>query len=93
MTALPRAEWLRIMNGDRVKLALLKRANKIAAKARTTAASEKVDTTITVTQGVRPQGRPYARVSSSNAAAEHGNSWTKRSRVLGRSTYQNGPST
>jgi hypothetical protein len=88
---IPHAEWVRLMNTPAVRAKILAKANRIAAAARRKAETEHVDTDITVTQGVRPKGRPYARVSSSNVAAEHGTSWTTRSRVLGRSTYENGP--
>lgn len=83
--------WLAIQQAQPVRTALLRKANKIAARARATASAENVDTEITVTSGTRPKGRPFSRVTSSNAAAEHGTSWTKRSRVLGRSTFENGP--
>lgn len=59
-------------------------ARAIAGTADAIAKAEGVDTEITVEEGVRPQGRPFARVTSSNADAEHGTAATPRRRVLGR---------
>lgn len=59
-------------------------AERIAAAATGIANAEQVDTEITVETGVRPGGRGYARVTSSNADAEHGTAATPRRRVLGR---------
>lgn len=59
-------------------------ANRIAAAAVGIAAAEEVDTVVTVQTGTRPGGRGYARVTSSNADAEHGTAATPRRRVLGR---------
>jgi hypothetical protein len=80
---LPHERWAAITQSNAVKAKCLARANKIAANARNLAASENVDAKITVTTGVRPDGRGYARVSAS-ASTEHGTSWTRRSRILGR---------
>ena len=61
-------------------------AERIAGTAAAIAAAEEVDTEITVEHGTRPGGRGYARVTSSNADAEHGTAATPRRRVLGRAT-------
>lgn len=61
-------------------------AERIAAATVGIAAAEEVDTTVTVETGTRPGGRGYARVTSSNADAEHGTAATPRRRVLGRAS-------
>jgi hypothetical protein len=61
-------------------------AERIASAAVGIAAGEDVDTDITVETGTRPSGRGYARVTSSNADAEHGTAATPRRRVLGRAS-------
>jgi hypothetical protein len=91
MTRLSHERWLAAQQTASVRARILAKATRLGRKARANAAAAGVDTTITVSQGTRPGGRPYARVTSSNAAAEHGTSWTERSRILGRATYENGP--
>jgi hypothetical protein len=84
MGLLARERWLKAQHSPAVLRALRVRAEKIAEQARQNAEADHVDTDIVITEGVRPRGRPYVRVSSSNVDAEHGTSWTTRSRVLGR---------
>lgn len=79
--------WLKIQQAPAVRKALAAKAAKIAEAAKANAAAADVDTDIVVTHGTRPGGRPYSRVSSSNVDAEHGTSWTQRSRVLGRAIF------
>jgi len=88
---LPKNVWDDIVQSAAVRAAILKKAAKLADEARTRAAQDRVATEITITQGTRPEGRSYARVTSSNGAAEHGTSWTTRSRILGRTIYGEGP--
>lgn len=80
----------RVTNSPPVRAKLLEVARRIAATATAIADAENVDTQvdveIDVSDGTRPQGRGYARVTSSNADAEHGTAATPRRRVLGRAT-------
>lgn len=61
-------------------------AERIADATVAIAAAEQVDTVVTVETGTRPGGRGFARVTSSNADAEHGTAATPRRRVLGRAS-------
>lgn len=73
-----------VMGLPQVRQALRAQAMLIAPRARQIAAAEQVDTEITVTDGTRPRGRSYSRVSSTNVAAEFGAGKTARRRILGR---------
>lgn len=59
-------------------------ANRVAARARSIAASEGVEMEVTTVAGVRPKGRPYVNVVTNNAEQEYGSARTKRRRILGR---------
>lgn len=72
------------MQTKAVREALKKRADRVQSRAEQLAASEDVDLTSQVSEGTRPKGRPYARVSSENVAQEWGTSNTERRRILGR---------
>lgn len=84
---IPHKMWLQIIQSKKVRDALAQKAEQLAAHARSLAAEERVDTKIEVVNGTRPKGRPYSRVTSSNLAAEHGDSWTRRARILGRTVH------
>ncbi|MEW1568318.1 hypothetical protein AB0454_35740 [Streptomyces sp. NPDC093509] len=79
-----------IMRLPKVRAALKAKAEEIAARARTTAASEIDDnfaSEIRVSEEIRPSGRPTAKVIADRAdAADHewGSTNTQRRRVLGR---------
>ena len=79
------AKYREAMNTRTARKAYRRRAEQTAARARSLARAEDVSTDIEVTEGTRPGGRPYARVSSSNVGAEFGDSKTARRRLLGRS--------
>lgn len=69
-----------------VRRALRMRANSIAAKANVLARAQGVEAAdIAVSDGVRPRGRSYARVSSTRLSeSEYGASNTERRRILGQ---------
>lgn len=67
-----------------VRAALLAKAKDKQARAEGIAASEDVELKSRVTQGTRPQGRPYARVESPNVGQEWGDGIVERKRILGR---------
>ncbi|MGV4890411.1 hypothetical protein ACSR0Z_28105 [Streptomyces viridosporus] len=79
-----------IMQHPKVRAALKKKAEEIASRARSIAASEIDDgfaSEIQVSEEIRPSGRPTAKVEATRAdAADHewGSSNTDRRRVLGR---------
>lgn len=79
-----------IMRLPKVRAALKAKAEEIAARARTTAASEIGDnfaSEIRVSEEIRPSGRPTAKVIADREdAADHewGTTNTQRRRVLGR---------
>lgn len=73
-----------VMRLPKVRAALRSQAGGIAAKARSLDAAEGGDATISVEEGTRPRGRPYARAVSDDADGEFGTSKTARRRVLGR---------
>lgn len=60
------------------------KADKVAARAKSLAASEDVEMNITTVSGVRPKGRAYVNVVGDNADQEFGTSRTARRRILGR---------
>lgn len=57
--------------------------DRMAREAQAIAAREEPGLVITVSEGTRPQGRPYARISIP-AVNEFGDSKTKRLRLLAR---------
>ena len=67
-----------------VRAALAKRARELASRADSIGSSEGVDVNARVSDGTRPKGRPYARVTSQNVGQEWGDRYTERRRVLGR---------
>ena len=67
--------------GVRHKLKVVR--DRMAAAAVQLAASEDANVTITLSEGTRPKGRSYARISIP-ATDEFGDSKTKRLRLLGR---------
>jgi hypothetical protein len=66
----------------RVKLRQV--ADRIATTARAMGQADQLDATFTVTEGTRPKGRPYARVTMAGGDDEFGKSGTPRRRTLGR---------
>lgn len=79
-----------VTNHPVVRAKAVEIARRIAAAATAIADAEQVDTDVAVeidvSTGTRPQGRGYARVTSSNVDAEHGTAATPRRRVLGRAS-------
>lgn len=67
--------------GVRRKVAQVR--DRKATQAAALAAAEGADVTITLSQGTRARGRPYARISLP-ASTEFGDSKTRRLRLLGR---------
>lgn len=67
-----------------VRAALLAKAQEKQGRAESLARAEGVELHSRVSQGTRPGGRPYARVSSPNGAQEFGDGIVERKRVLGR---------
>lgn len=65
--------------------ALAARRDQVKARAAAIMAAEGVAGELTTEEGVRPKGRPYARVTLDNADQEWGTSKTERRRILGRS--------
>ena len=92
MTAINLSEGLirQAMQSSKVRAALRAKADKVAAEANILGDAEGVEMDATVSDGVRPKGRPYSRVSSPNAAQEWGDSRTERKRVLGRVAERHG---
>lgn len=72
------------MKSAATRAALRRKAEQKAARANMVGRSEGVDIDAEVSEGTRPKGRPYARVTSQNVAQEYGNSKTERRRILGR---------
>lgn len=66
-----------------VRRTIARAADRKARNARAIVAAEGLDVTVTRTDGTRPKGRPYSRVSIP-ASAEFGDSKTKRLRLLAR---------
>lgn len=79
----------RAMKSAPVRAALRARAERVQARAEQIAAGEGVELESSVSEGTRPRGRPYARVSSRNVGQEFGDSRTARRRVLGRAAESN----
>ena len=75
------------MQSAPVREALAKRRDRIARRAETIAANEGIDPHITTSEGTRPKGRPYARVTA-DADQEWGNTNTARRRILGRAAEE-----
>lgn len=67
-----------------VRAELRNQASRIASRARSLDAAEGGDAQIAVSDGTRPRGRAYARVSSTDVEGEWGTSKTARRRTLGR---------
>lgn len=72
------------MQSKAVRSALEEKARKIASRVDSLGASEGVTMNARVESGTRPKGRPYSNVVSSNVAAEWGDRYTERRRILGR---------
>lgn len=72
------------MRSAPVRAALRARAERVRARAEQIAAGEDVELESSLSEGTRPRGRPYARVSSRNVGQEWGDSKTARRRVMGR---------
>lgn len=79
------------MQSQTVRAAVAARADRIASRAKKIAQDEEVDVTITRTDGTRPKGRPFSRVTSDNVDAEWGTSKTSRSRIMGRAANEGTP--
>lgn len=75
----------RVSQAAPVRAVLRQHAEQVAARARQIVAAEGGgDASITVRDGVRPGGRSYANVESTDADGEFGTSRTERRRTLGR---------
>lgn len=72
------------MQSQKVRDALSARRNVARRKAEQIMDSEQVDGTLTVEDGTRPRGRPYARLLLDNSDQEWGTGNAERRRVLGR---------
>jgi len=81
----PTRETTRLaMLSDPVRLALIAKAQKLAQRVDQIGNSEGVEMDAEVKVGIRPKGRPYARVESDKSSQEWGDRWTERKRILGR---------
>lgn len=79
-----RALILKAMQSDGVRSALNDRAKIIASRADSIGAGEGVDINASVEEGIRPQGRPFAEVVSTQWQQEWGTDLEGRRRILGR---------
>lgn len=80
---------LEAMHSGQTREALRVKARKVQSSAEAIANAEDVQLDSKLSEGLRPQGRPYARVESTNVAQEYGDSKTERRRVLGRAAEAN----
>lgn len=74
----------RAMQSKPVRDALRAKAEQVRQAAERLAREEEVEGDLAVEDGTRPKGRPYSRVSFSNADQEHGTYTTPKARILGR---------
>ena len=82
----------RAMQSQGVRDALRAKADEVAASARSIAASENVEGfEVSVSEGTRPKGRPYARVSTPSVDQEFGTWRTPKLRILGRAAGHREP--
>ncbi|SFA60815.1 hypothetical protein SAMN05444374_11631 [Rhodococcoides kroppenstedtii] len=72
-----------------VQDAVARKAQRVAATARSITANEGGTASITVVSGVRPGGRAYTNVVSSSRDEEYGTETTPRIRALGRAARAN----
>lgn len=72
------------MTHSKTRAALRAEAEKRQAKAEAIAQAEGEKLDSKVTEGTRPKGRPFARVSSTNIDQEYGTTIKERKRILGR---------
>lgn len=72
------------MQAQAVRDGLAARADRVAASAKSIAASEAPEVEITREDGTRPKGRPFSRIYSSDVDGEFGTSRTEQRRILGR---------
>jgi hypothetical protein len=72
------------MQSKPVRAALRAKAEKKARRADSLGSAEGVKIDAKVSEGTRPKGRPYARVTSANVGQEWGDRETERRRILGR---------
>ncbi|MGN7134562.1 hypothetical protein ACTHQY_14950 [Rhodococcoides corynebacterioides] len=72
-----------------VQDAVARKAQRVAATARSITANEGGTANITVVSGVRPGGRAYTNVVSSSRDEEYGTETTPRIRALGRAARTN----
>ena len=81
-----RAIVLKAMQSSTTRAALAKKAEAIAGRANLLKAQydETKDSTIEVSHGTRPKGRPYSRVSCDNGDQEHGTDRVPKIRLLGK---------
>ena len=81
------------MQSDPVRQALSKRRDAVSARAVQLAAQEGVEGfKVTNSDGTRPKGRPYARVSTPMVDQEFGTWSVPKRRILGRAAgYQTPP--
>lgn len=81
---LSRASIVAAMHSKATLQALERKARALEARANSLGASEGVDMDTSVESGVRPKGRPYSNVTSTNVGQEFGDRYTERRRILGR---------
>lgn len=74
----------KINRSKAVRAATARKAQVVAATARTITANEGGSAEFTVVSGVRPGGRAFSNVVSSDPAEEYGTEDTPRIRALGR---------
>ena len=79
---------VKAMQSATVRKALAERADRVAQRAEQIAAQEEVDAEFTRTDGTRPKGRPFSRVSTDAVGQEWGDSTTGRLRILGRAAEE-----
>lgn len=78
-------EWVQsAMQSPGVRKQLKAKADEVADRAKRIAATDRVEMDVTVVEGTRPKGRPYADVRADNVAQEFGDDVTPRFRILGR---------
>lgn len=75
---------VKAMQSAETRAALRKKADQLATRVDALGGSEGVTMNAAVSEGTRPKGRPYARVSSENVGQEWGDRYTERRRILGR---------
>lgn len=73
------------MQSRPVREALRRKRDEKRRRADQLGAAEGVEMELETSEGTRPKGRPYARLTSRNVGQEWGDAYTERRRILGRS--------